>query len=180
MSCQQAIRHLHGGMQDAVDYRSVYGNIVAALLVACREHYGENLTALALFGSVARDRFRPDSDIDVLVVLREGRPGMRRDFQAIDVRLEPHLQRAHELGAYPVISPVIKTQEAVTYGSPLFLDMTLPTGRRILFDRDGFLEQRLLQMAARMQELGSVRIEKGGGYYWLLKPDYRPGDTIQL
>jgi predicted nucleotidyltransferase len=35
----------------------------------CRTHY---VTRLSLFGSVLTERFRPDSDVDVLVSFREG------------------------------------------------------------------------------------------------------------
>ena len=41
-------------------------NAVAAF---CRRHH---ITSLALFGSVLRDDFRPDSDVDVLVEFQSG------------------------------------------------------------------------------------------------------------
>jgi len=45
----------------------------AELEAFCRQH---NVKSLALFGSVLREDFRPDSDIDVLVVFHEGKtPG---------------------------------------------------------------------------------------------------------
>ena len=41
----------------------------------CRRHY---IRRLALFGSVLRDDFRPDSDVDVLVEFEPGHvPGLR-------------------------------------------------------------------------------------------------------
>ena len=41
----------------------------AAVEAFCRKH---GLRKLSLFGSVLRDDFRPDSDVDVLVEFREG------------------------------------------------------------------------------------------------------------
>jgi len=42
----------------------------------CRQHH---IRKLSLFGSVLRDDFRPDSDVDVLVEFEEGRsPGLIR------------------------------------------------------------------------------------------------------
>jgi hypothetical protein len=38
----------------------------------------------------------------------------------------------------------------------------------------------LAQLKARMQALGSRRIQKGGGYYWVLKPDLKPGEDFSL
>lgn len=49
----------------------------------CRRHH---IRRLALFGSVLRDDFRPDSDVDVLV---EFAPGSRVDFfQLVDMEDE--------------------------------------------------------------------------------------------
>ena len=47
----------------------------AAVSAFCRRHH---IVRLALFGSVLRDDFRPDSDIDVLVEFQPGHvPGLR-------------------------------------------------------------------------------------------------------
>jgi hypothetical protein len=51
---------------------------------------------------------------------------------------------------------------------------------RVLYDRQEFLERYLEGLRQRLRVLGARRVRKGGGYYWLLKPDYRPGDKIQL
>ena len=48
----------------------------AEIAAFCRRHH---ITRLALFGSVLREDFRPDSDIDVLVEFEEGHvPGLIR------------------------------------------------------------------------------------------------------
>lgn len=47
-----------------------------AIAQFCSKHY---IKRLAFFGSVLRDDFRPDSDVDVLVVFEEDRePGLMR------------------------------------------------------------------------------------------------------
>ncbi len=63
-------------------------------------------------------------------------------------------------------------------GSLLFLDLSEQA--RILEDREGFLRAYLDALAARLAALGAKRVRKGGGYYWLLKPDLDPGEEIQL
>jgi predicted nucleotidyltransferase len=68
----------------------------------CRRHH---IRRLALFGSVLRDDFRPDSDIDVLV---EFEPGTRLGFAFFDVEQElsqilgrrVDLRTAQELSKY--------------------------------------------------------------------------------
>src|ERR1700680_2678053 len=61
-----------GIMEEAVSpHISIDREAVAAF---CRRHY---ITRLALFGSVLRDDFRPDSDVDVLVEFQPGHvPGL--------------------------------------------------------------------------------------------------------
>jgi predicted nucleotidyltransferase len=161
--------------------RETFDQIVAELDTACREHYGERLVSLAIFGSVARGTMRPDSDIDLLLVvdgLPPGRMARVRDFEAAERRLDSALRAAERRGVHTTLSPVFKTPSEVDRGSPLFLDMTRQV--HVLYDRGEFLKNYLEGLRRRLRALGARRVRKGGGYYWLLKPDYRPGDKIQL
>ena len=47
---------------------AAYDEILASLVPACRRHYGDNLLAVAVYGSVGRGMPRPDSDVDLLIV----------------------------------------------------------------------------------------------------------------
>ncbi len=59
----------------------------------CRRHH---IRSLALFGSVLRDDFRPDSDVDVLVEFEPGRtPGL--DFFGMEIELSEILGRKVDL-----------------------------------------------------------------------------------
>ena len=63
---------------------------IAAL---CRQHH---IRRLALFGSVLRDDFRPDSDVDVLVEFEPGQvPGL--EFFGIELELGQMLGRPVDL-----------------------------------------------------------------------------------
>jgi hypothetical protein len=53
-----------------------------ALAEVCRRHH---IRRLALFGSVLRDDFRPDSDVDVLV---EFEPGHTPGWEIVDIEDE--------------------------------------------------------------------------------------------
>ncbi len=75
------------------------------IIEAVRRRNGTPADVLALFGSVLRDDFRPDSDIDVLV---EFEPGTRLGFAFFDVEQElsqilgrrVDLRTAQELSKY--------------------------------------------------------------------------------
>ena len=158
-----------------------FDQILNAVADACRDHYGHRLVSLAVFGSVARGTMRHDSDIDLLVVvddLPRGRIPRVRDFDLVETAVQEQLDQAEHVGIYTRLSPVIKTPTEVQYGSPLFLDMTLHA--RMLADRDEFLSRYLDRLRARLHELGAQRVRRGGGYYWILKPGYQPGEEIRL
>ena len=48
-----------------------YDTILDALVVELRVHYGRRLVAAAVFGSVGRGTPRHDSDVDLLLVVRD-------------------------------------------------------------------------------------------------------------
>jgi len=76
------------------------------------------------------------------------------------------------------ISSVFKTPQEAEFGSPLFLDMVEDS--RILYDKNEFFSKRLERLRKRLKELGAKRVWKGNIWHWVLKPDYRPGEVIEL
>ena len=70
----------------------------------CRKHH---IRRLALFGSVLRDDFRPDSDVDVLVEFEPGCvPGLA--FFAMEQELSEILGRRVDLNTPQFVSPYIR------------------------------------------------------------------------
>jgi len=50
----------------------------------------------------------------------------------------------------------------------------------ILYDRNQFFQKRLDRLKKRLHELGSKKIWKGEMWYWVLKPDLKPGEIFSL
>ncbi len=147
------------------------------LLEACRAHYGDKLVSLAIFGSVARGTATPESDIDILIVARDlarGRLNRMADFQAI----EESVLRKADGRQHIELSPIIKSPEEVSLGSPLFWDMTEDV--IILADRDGFMRDFLAGVKRKLETLGARRVRQGSAWYWILKADYRPGEVFEI
>jgi len=70
----------------------------------CRKHH---IRRLAFFGSVLRDDFRPDSDVDVLVEFEPGCvPGLA--FFAMEQELSEILGRRVDLNTPQFVSPYIR------------------------------------------------------------------------
>lgn len=152
-----------------------------SLLLEIRSLYGERLISVVVFGSVGRETQGFDSDIDLLIIakgLSDGRMRRVRELDSVEERIDPVLKSLQEEGINTYISPIIKSPEEADQGSPLFLDMV--EDARILFDRDDFFSSILERLKKRLKELGAKRIWRGNAWYWDLKPDYKPGDIIEL
>ncbi len=101
-----------------------------------------------------------------------------RDFDAVEESIAREMRKAGRRQAGYAISPVFKTKDEVEQGSPLFLDFV--EDGVILFDRGGFFNGYLAKLRARLEKLGAKRIVQGERWYWILKPDYKPGEVFEI
>jgi predicted nucleotidyltransferase len=160
---------------------AAFEELLTALVAACVRRYGERLVTLIVFGSVGRGTPRPDSDVDILVVadpLPDGRMARVAEFDAVERDLAPALERARASGVETTLSPLFKTPAEAARGSPLFLDFV--DDARLLVDRGAFFAGVLDRLRARLAALGARRVWRGARWYWDLKPDFRPGDVVEL
>jgi predicted nucleotidyltransferase len=158
-----------------------YTRALDRLLPVFRAGYGDRLVAVAVFGSVGRGTPRQGSDIDLLIVARDlprGRFARLDEFLPLERPLGPALAEIEPGGPPIMVSPVFKTPAEVEQGSPLFLDMV--EDARILYDPESVLSRYLTRFRARLAELGARRIWRGEGWYWDLKPDFKPGEIVTL
>ncbi len=154
---------------------------IGEVLRAARAVYGDRLQAFAIFGSVARRTARPDSDLDLFLVI-EGLPRGRRarlhTFDAVERALGPAIESLATTGIRVELSPILRQPEDLQIASPLLLDLT--EDAVILEDRHGILAAALEDLRRRLRRLGSRRIWTDTGWYWDLKPDYRRGEIFEL
>jgi hypothetical protein len=50
----------------------------------------------------------------------------------------------------------------------------------IVYDKDGFLKSVLDDMRRRLNELGARKVQAKKGYYWVLKPDARLDEVVEV
>jgi predicted nucleotidyltransferase len=158
-----------------------FETIVRTLFDKVAAFYGERLLSFVVYGSVGRRAPRPDSDVDLLLVIEplpRGRVRRADEFRAVERLMAPELKLARGGGIQTRFSPVFKTPAEVGMGSPLFLDMVQDAW--VLYDRDGFFGRRLDALRDRLARLGARRIWKGNAWYWDLKPDYKWGDVFEI
>ncbi len=146
-----------------------------------RRTYGERLVSIALFGSVARGTARPDSDLDLFIVVEDLPRGHRarlETFDPVEKNIAGEMEVLARSGIEVEISPILRTPEDLKVASPLLLDLT--EDAVILQDRGAVLDAALDDLRRRLRRLGSRRIWIGPRWYWDLKPDYKRGEIIEL
>lgn len=161
--------------------REVFERIVQRLVDACGDHYGDRLRGVVVYGSVALGTMRPDSDVDVLVVvddLPDGRGARVDEFGAVDARLGPVLSAAREDGVDTRISPIIRAFDELDRSGFLLFDIACDGDIR--FDRSGDVAGYLERVRQRLQERGAERRPHPAGPYWVLEPDVKPGQVVEL
>jgi predicted nucleotidyltransferase len=158
-----------------------YKKLLIQLLQELRDAFGEGIIlSYALFGSVARGEARPDSDIDLLVIHKpvDFRPVGRFVDVLLNLRESDEYRRLEDAGFIPDPYPVFMTEEEM-YDRPLILLDIMDHGI-IIYD-NGVLRKRFESLSKRLKELGTKKvILEDGTWYWLLKPDWKPGEVIEL
>ena len=141
-----------------------------------------DLVSLILFGSVARNNHRPDSDIDILLIsenLPNGR-GKRIDFfsKTIEKNLEKMISQICTTPILTEINPILKTPHEVLQGGYIYLDMVEES--KLLIDKENFFKCFLERLKLKMDTWGSKKVQFNNSYYWILKPDLKPGEVLYL
>jgi predicted nucleotidyltransferase len=158
-----------------------FAEVIDATAVVCHDVYGDRLLGVVVFGSVARDRMRPDSDLDLLVVaepLPRGRLARMDEFDDVENRVAPALAEARRHGVMTRLSPIVRTFDELDQGG--FLVFDIACDGRVVFDRDEAVANYLAKVRQRLERRGAKRQTVSGAQYWVLEPDVRPGDVVVL
>lgn len=158
-----------------------YKSLLEKLTKLLQEEFQDRLVSVVLYGSVARGDNRKDSDIDLLLVIKDLPKTITERvilFDKVERKLDDDIMRLMDEGYYVTFSPILKTPEEAVRFSPIYMDMT--EDAIILYDRDGFFRKVLEKTRKRLKELGFERVwlsEKS--WYWR-KRDYKLGEVIDF
>lgn len=145
-----------------------------------KEKFGANLISIVLFGSVARNTAGVESDIDLLIIIKEAPSSYYKRLEPI-IGIELKLRQSAELtkDGSPMLSTIILSRDEALENRNIFLDMIEDS--IILYDQDSFFKNRLKDIQKRLFELGSKKIIlEDRTWYWKLKPDLEPGEVFEV
>ena len=165
--------------------QSILNPLLNRYVCYLKEVFGDDLIAIAVFGSIARGTAKfPGSDIDLLIVVE----GMKKlsfgERLKLTMKAEDKLSKT---GAYtkfkdifgwtPGIQEIILTPEELKAHPPILLDLT--TDALILYDK-GVLSEELDRIRGKLRELGAKKIKHKDSWFWILKPDVKLGEEVKI
>jgi predicted nucleotidyltransferase len=141
---------------------------------ALEARFGQELLVVAAFGSQVTGTARPESDLDVLLIIR-GLPRRRLDRRRL---VDPVAHDVSDAFAERA-STILLTPEEAGSVKPFYLGML--EGHLALLDRGGFLAGVLSRLRERLRALNARQLrDEYGNVYWDLKPDYVLGENVVL
>lgn len=134
------------------------------------------VVSVAIYGSFARGDYRDNSDIDLLLVIRDFNWNESLTVDRADElahRLWKLKQVYHSIQPYPL------TPEQASIHRPIYLDMI--EDAIVLYDEKSFIANVFKEMKRKLITLGAVRHKlPNGSWYWDLKPRIREGEIIEV
>lgn len=158
-----------------------YRGLLSKLVELLRGRFGDDLVSVVVYGSVARGDYRRDSDVDLLIIIKNLPRTITERlilFNEVERGLENDLERLMEMGYYVTLSPILKTPEEARHFSPLYMDMTQDAV--VLYDKDGFFRRILDKTREILEKLGFERVWVSKKVWYWRKREYRFGEVIDF
>jgi len=159
------------------DYQAVIDKIINLL----DQYIKDDFLACSLFGSIARGEATSLSDIDLLIIHKKCPKDMAKEFSKIVIKLR-ETDEYNELlkrGILPEPYPIFLDEGQLKKHPWILLDVT--NHGIILRDPYKILEKELKLVQKKLKQLGSYRvILPDKTWYWVLKPDWKPGEIFEL
>lgn len=159
-----------------------YKVLIDRFLKALIENLGaENLYGCALFGSVARGTAREESDIDLFLLISKRTRAIEDKIIKLLLDVEEweekkNLKEENLLANFTIIAKTIEELKA----NPLILLDIIDEGI-VLYDPNSKLNEIFINFKNRLRELGAEKIIfKDGSWCWDLKPDWKPGEVVEI
>lgn len=156
------------------------GAYYGAILRRVGDYYADGLVGLVVYGSFARGEDRLNSDLDIMIIVKDtdkSNPKRIAEFvREIEMPLEDLATDCWKKGVWVDVSPMILTRNEALHFQPIYLDMV--DENVVLIDRDGVVKSIFEDTRKRMKRWGSRRRTHANGWYWDIKPSLKKGEII--
>jgi hypothetical protein len=160
-----------------------YVGLIEKYCSLIKNHFRDRLISICLFGSVARGEANQGSDIDILIVA-DDLPidiGMRikeTNYVHENLKKSEAYISLRKSGVSGLVSDIFFTPEEIEGHPPILLDMV--EDGIIWYDKGDFLRKVLLSVKENLKKLEAKKVTTEKGYYWILKPDIKPGEIVRI
>jgi len=133
------IQKMNREFKKTLRYKEVFLRVIRDLKDLSISAYGNRLVALVIFGSVAKNTHTPESDIDLLIILKN-KKSSSEEYDFYFDKIESRLKFPFPI----VINPIFLSSDELTPQLSFLWD----TEFLILFDRDNFFQKFLENLEA--------------------------------
>lgn len=149
-------------------YSPGHHRFVEGVLCEILRYYDEGLLGLAVFGSFARGENCRDSDLDLLIILKDvakRRVRLAEFIREIEMKHDELAQRLFkEEGLLCELSPYILSQSEAMMVQPIYYDLV--SHHVIVWDPEGVIAHITNSTAALLREVGARRIRRNNTWEW--------------
>ena len=124
----------------AMGFKNSLSSLLEEIKERTVEYYRDDLVSLVVFGSVARGKATPESDIDLLIILKEKPDSSYQTFMGFYENVESKLKNLEEPGLR--ISPIFLRMSSLKEDIPWLWE----TEFIVLYDKDGFFRNFLKRL----------------------------------
>lgn len=139
------------------------------------------LCGVVHFGSTAGKYVKQQTDVDVFFIfnkLPQNRKSRMEFFDSFEAIANKDLHTLRNEGFELCLSPILRTRQEWFQYHPLLLDLAYCS--KVLVDRENCVEKTLLAIELWKARHGSVRVECGQKWYWVLQPGLQPHEVIDF
>lgn len=141
---------------------------IIAVLQEIINYYGDSLLGCAIFGSYARGDNRPNSDLDLLVILEKA-PGLSRRVKEFVDQIEmKHESLAQEIYEQEDIlcelSPYILTREEALKLHPIYYDLV--EHHFVIYDPASLIARIIQETRKILRQSGARKVRRNNTWEW--------------
>ncbi len=123
-----------------MSFKTILNTLLSEIREKARKHYRDRLVSLVVFGSVAKGKATPTSDIDLLIVLEDKPESSFKTYMDFYENVESKLNIIEDISIR--ISPIFLKKTSLKEEIPWLWD----TEFIVLYDKNGFFDRFLKRL----------------------------------